>query len=193
MKQHHDRLQNGRSRGGTGLACQVSRSKPWRRRPVKAEKAGATPVGTAIARHSVSVRRPVSETGSRWFDSSPGSSGSAAQVSTVARPAEDRQDRVRFSGAAVPGAMVKQDHARTASSKSGCDSPWLHQQSSGPSSNQQGTRLASGRRRGSTAWVHQLSGSSLNRRAPALHAGDAGAIPVDSTIPALPSGIGTCL
>ena len=91
----------------------------------------------------------------------------------VARLAENQKDPGRYRRAAPivrEGAMVKQDHARTASSKSGCDSPWLPQDS-GPSPNKEGTRFAIGRRRGRTAWVHQRFGAVAQQESSRLARG----------------------
>src|SRR2546428_5234995 len=52
------------------------------------------------ARHSVSVRSPVSETGGRWFDSSPGNQDPRRFGVEVARLAEDQKDSGRYREAA---------------------------------------------------------------------------------------------
>ena len=103
VKQHHDRLQNGRSRGGTGLACQNFRYRGVAdlHTPLSREKYGvSTRRYRHPARHSVSVRSPVSETGGRWFDSSPGNQDSRRFGVEVARLAEDQKDSGRYREAA---------------------------------------------------------------------------------------------
>ncbi len=127
----------------------VSRPKSWRRRLVKAEVAGATPVGTAnpIAEHSVSVRRRRSERRRCRFDSCLGIQFALAGVPSgqalpgrpgvpVARHAEDVKGGVQFSGTAPPrslrGPIVQQQDAAPAPRRSGCKSPWVHHFDSSP-------------------------------------------------------------
>ena len=82
----------------------VLRPKPWRRHLVKVEVAGATPVGTAIAEHSVPVRRRRSERRRCRFDSCLGIH--AVLRVPVAHHVEAVKIGARFSGTA-PADIVR--------------------------------------------------------------------------------------
>ena len=65
----------------------------------------------------MSVRRPVPETGSRWFDSSPGNQVSRRSGVEVARLAEDQEDPGQHRGAAPRKKQASSSRQQTADSR----------------------------------------------------------------------------